>query len=73
MSIKSDILAGMKKSRRKYHTSDQLDDFAVGNIIFPPTEHGVRARISELTTSGEIFRVSLNKYTIYNMQELHHA
>ena len=67
MSIKTDILAGMKKSRKKYFRSDELDNFAIDNMGFGssfPTTHGVRARISELTTDGKIIRTQPNQYTL---------
>ena len=67
MSIKTKILAGMKKSRRKYHTMFQLDSFVmepVGGSGEFVEYHSVRARISELNASGHISRVAPNKYIL---------
>ena len=71
MSIKTAILHGMKKSRRKYHTTYQLDRFVMDNQPMHGfvEYHSVRARISELNASGQIHRVAPNKYTLVPLNE----
>lgn len=72
MSIKSRILSGMMKSRKKKFSSSDLDKFAAPNFLLPnlwPTTHGVRARISELTASGDIKHVARGTYILGDRDE----
>jgi hypothetical protein len=66
MSIRNAIIKGVKRSRRKLHTTGQLDRFAIDHHTHGvwPTTHGVRARISELTKAGVLTRVAPNQYTL---------